>query len=292
MKPDVLNTAAQTVPEWFVEKWAETALHAGGVYLANANKGSKHRSGQRDMWSFRAVLHGVLRLRQGAWTADLEAGDQTLLLPDSAFTHEVMSNTCEFVAIDFRIQSTGFGADPLPTLSLPAVVHVPPSGKWMRTLQEALDAMKGGFDVFEGRGAVDTILGLHLKRGITKGEISVAPQVNVPPWLSTVHKDIKGSFWRQNANPAEMAAQSGFSRSHFNRAFREAYGISPMRFLWEHRLQIAARKLDSDPSLAIGGIAHNCGFKSHTHFTRMFRRRFGLAPLAWRRRERVKTNNR
>ncbi len=44
---------------------------------------------------------------------------------------------------------------------------------------------------------------------------------------------------------------------------------------------MATRRLDTDPSLAIGDIARGCGFKSHTHFTRMFRRRFGMTPKEW-----------
>jgi AraC family transcriptional regulator len=98
------------------------------------------------------------------------------------------------------------------------------------------------------------------------------------------HQNIMRAFWRQDASPGKMAVEAGFSRSHFCRAFKTAYGSTPMAFLWEHRLQIAARKLDTDPSLSVGSVAHNCGFKSHTHFTRMFRIRFGVTPLAWRRR--------
>ncbi len=274
----------QRVPDWFAKEWTETAFRVEGIYRMTADRSMKHRSGQRDMWSFRAVLSGILRLRQGAWKADLEPGDQTLLLPDSAFTHEVISDTCEFVAIDFRIESTGFGSDPLPTLSLPAVVRVPVSHQWLQVLHTGLDAMHPVFDVFEGRGAVDQILGWYLKQGITTGAISIAPRNYVPPWLSAIHKSIKDAFWRPDADPGTMAREAGFSRSYFNRMFRKTYGITPMRFLWELRLQIAIRKLDTNPSLSVGGIAHNCGFKSHTHFTRMFRQRFGMTPLAWRRR--------
>lgn len=95
---------------------------------------------------------------------------------------------------------------------------------------------------------------------------------------------IASNFNLHDMDPMKMARNSGFSRSRFYATFKKAFGTTPMEFLWDFRLQIATRKLDTDPSLAIGELARQCGFLNHTHFTRMFRKSFGMTPKHWRQR--------
>jgi AraC-like DNA-binding protein len=272
------------VPPWFVNEWANTAFRMDGVFSRRFNRGVLGRAGQRDMWTFYAVTEGVLRLRQGAWTADLTVGDQAILTPDSPFTREVLSDFCGLVVIDFRIEATGFGSDPLPALGLPAKVHVPVSPEWLTCLRDALSATASESGVLKGRGAADQIIGRYLKEGIESGAITTSRRAFVPPWLGMIRQRIAQAFWIPDADLAGMAREAGFSSSYLRRVFKKSFGSTPTEYLWEQRLQIAARKLDTDPSLAVGGVAANCGFKSHTHFTRMFRRRFAMTPQQWRRR--------
>jgi len=81
----------------------------------------------------------------------------------------------------------------------------------------------------------------------------------------------------------QLAAESGYSRTHFSRMFRGATGQSPHRYLLDLRLKKAQSMLDSR-SLSLIDIALACGFSSHAHFTTAFRSRFGLSPSAYRRR--------
>jgi len=80
----------------------------------------------------------------------------------------------------------------------------------------------------------------------------------------------------------QLAAESGYSRTHFLRMFRGATGQSPHRYLLELRLKKAASMLASR-SLSLMDIALACGFSSHAHFSTAFRSRFGLSPSAFRR---------
>jgi AraC family transcriptional regulator len=80
----------------------------------------------------------------------------------------------------------------------------------------------------------------------------------------------------------QLAAESGYSRTHFLRMFRGATGQSPHRYLLELRLKKAASMLASR-SLSLMDIALACGFSSHAHFSTAFRCRFGLSPSAFRR---------
>ena len=85
-----------------------------------------------------------------------------------------------------------------------------------------------------------------------------------------------------NLDIATLAAESGYSRAHFLRSFREATGQTPHRYLLELRLE-KARKLVASKSMSLIDIAAACGFSSHAHLTTAFRSRFGVAPSAYRR---------
>jgi AraC family transcriptional regulator len=79
-----------------------------------------------------------------------------------------------------------------------------------------------------------------------------------------------------------MAAESGYSRTHFYRMFRAAMGQAPHRYLLELRLK-KAESLLTDRSLSLIDIAFACGFSSHAHFSTAFRTRYGVSPSAYRR---------
>ncbi len=79
-----------------------------------------------------------------------------------------------------------------------------------------------------------------------------------------------------------LAKESGYSRGHFLRMFREATGITPHQYLLRLRLQEAQRML-REKSVKLVDIALACGFSSHTHMSRMFRQTIGVTPSEYRR---------
>jgi AraC family transcriptional regulator len=81
---------------------------------------------------------------------------------------------------------------------------------------------------------------------------------------------------------AELATESGYSRTHFMRMFKAATGQTPHRYLLELRLRKAQSML-TDRALPLTDIALACGFSSHAHLSTAFRSRFGMAPSAYRR---------
>jgi AraC-like DNA-binding protein len=81
---------------------------------------------------------------------------------------------------------------------------------------------------------------------------------------------------------ASLARVAGLSRAPFARRFREATGKSPLRWLTEHRLDLAcARLLETD--LALAAIASEVGYGSEFAFAKAFKRLLGVAPGAFRR---------
>ncbi len=79
-----------------------------------------------------------------------------------------------------------------------------------------------------------------------------------------------------------LAKESGYSRSHFLRMFRQATGITPYQYLIRLRLQQVQRML-RDKSSRLVDIAVACGFSSHTHMSQVFRQTVGVTPSQYRR---------
>jgi AraC-like DNA-binding protein len=83
--------------------------------------------------------------------------------------------------------------------------------------------------------------------------------------------------------PEELAADAGLSPRHLRRVFA-AVGTTPARFLLEERLAASAREL-ADPARGHRSITEvwlDHGFTGAAHFSRAFRRRYGVAPREYR----------
>lgn len=78
-----------------------------------------------------------------------------------------------------------------------------------------------------------------------------------------------------------LANEVGMSRTRFAEQFREMIGTSPVSYLTDWRLQRAMAAL-STSRLPISEIARRCGYSSSAAFTRVFNKRFGRAPKAFR----------
>lgn len=79
-----------------------------------------------------------------------------------------------------------------------------------------------------------------------------------------------------------LAASCRLSPHHFHRLFRAAVGETARRYVERLRLERAAFVLStSEATILDAGLA--TGFQSHEVFSRAFKRRFGVAPSAYRR---------
>jgi len=85
---------------------------------------------------------------------------------------------------------------------------------------------------------------------------------------------------------AEVATACGLSRGYFIRAFREATGETPHRWVLQRRVE-RARGLLTESELALADVALVCGFADQSHFTRIFARLIGVPPGNYRRTARI-----
>ncbi len=80
---------------------------------------------------------------------------------------------------------------------------------------------------------------------------------------------------------AEIAAVAGLSELHFARAFRQAAGEPPHRYLVRRRVE-RAKALLRETDEPVSQIALACGFASHSHLSTWFRRLVGATPSTYR----------
>jgi AraC-like DNA-binding protein len=81
---------------------------------------------------------------------------------------------------------------------------------------------------------------------------------------------------------ADFARLACVSVPTFKREFRKVFKDAPARWVLRKKLDHAAALL-ANSKLPITEITMECGFENQTHFSRVFRQKFGVAPTQWRR---------
>ena len=80
-----------------------------------------------------------------------------------------------------------------------------------------------------------------------------------------------------------LAREAGVSRSVLAERFPVLVGHTPMQYLMNWRMEVAARRLAKVPG-KISAVAFEVGYRSEAAFSRCFRERVvGISPALWRR---------
>ena len=90
--------------------------------------------------------------------------------------------------------------------------------------------------------------------------------------LAAIHNDPE-KHWTVDT----LAEEVGMSRSGFSARFTELVGDSAKRYLTNLRMQMARKRLMTDP-VSIAVVAEQFGYGSEAAFSRAFKRSIGVAP--------------
>jgi AraC-like DNA-binding protein len=108
-------------------------------------------------------------------------------------------------------------------------------------------------------------------------------------WLAGVNDRIVGAALNcLHKNPAhpwtleELARAANTSRSVLAERFQDLVGNSPMQYLTQWRMLLAANLLRRS-NAPLARVAEKVGYQTDTAFSRAFRREYGLPPVTWRR---------
>lgn len=153
-------------------------------------------------------------------------------------------------------------------------------------LDEELAAPQPGSQTVLDR-SLDLLLALGLRAWFAH------PGADVPGWyaalndpvagpaVSAIHTDPAGGW-----TVARLAQLAGVSRAAFASRFSAVVGQSPISYLTNWRMSIAAQAFTDEPAATIAAIAQRVGYANEYAFATAFRRHFGQPPGRWRRRDR------
>jgi len=82
----------------------------------------------------------------------------------------------------------------------------------------------------------------------------------------------------------DLAEAASVSPPHLVRLFRRHLKTTPMRTLWDMRVDRGAELLRTT-GLNVSQVAYQTGFTSPFHFSRLMKQRTGQSPTAWRQRQ-------
>lgn len=87
--------------------------------------------------------------------------------------------------------------------------------------------------------------------------------------------------FREKISVESVSKTFHFSTSHISKTFRAAYGVSPMKYLLNLRIE-EAKRLIATGSTNIGLISEMVGYSDQRYFSRIFRNSTGLTPSEYR----------
>jgi AraC-like DNA-binding protein len=102
------------------------------------------------------------------------------------------------------------------------------------------------------------------------------------PWQAKRIREYIANKLGSRIRTTDLAEVAQLSASHFTRAFKETFGETPIGYVARQRMQYA-QKLMLNSGECLSQIALTCGHCDQSHFTRVFRRKVGMSPRAWRR---------
>jgi AraC-like DNA-binding protein len=186
---------------------------------------------------------------------------------------------CGFLACDPQLSQAFLGG--LPPL-IKVNIRDDPSGQWLENSLKFSVTQAANREA--GAGAMltklsEAVFAETLRRYVRElpegqtGWLAGARDVEIGKALTLLHHP-----W----TVADLARETGLSRTVLSERFRHFLGEPPMTYLTRWRLRLGARALTAT-SHSVAQIASDVGYESEAAFNRAFKREYGLPPARYRR---------
>lgn len=226
------------------------------------------------------VLEGEGTFIQNGKQYPLRARDAFCLFPH--VTHEYWTEPKEplqkiFIAFDGRhatelLSRVGLTPD---APHRPGIL-TPETASGMRAFMEEVRRPQGGASDL---GRLTRFLGLFDRVSRTSAAKGLQPDAAIP-WLQK-GKEYMDIHFAGGITVEGVSAHAGVDRTHFAKQFRKAYGLAPVQYIQQLKMDQAKRLLVQTP-LTLTEVAHSVGYPDLFSFSKAFKKQVGLPPNRYR----------
>ena len=219
------------------------------------------------------VERGTFALLEGRKWWDFSAGDVLVTSPGlrRSYRHSESCPEDRCLSVNFAPEVVEGALGNFPDTTLPP--RVPAGVASDFALRWIIEAVRSGIrlEIESAAFHCATVLGPHRweKAPRLSGVGAHARKIRTACAAMTERPE-------ENHSLTSMAAEAGLSPFYFARVFSELVGEPPHRYLLMVRLQRAAQLLRAGASVAEAAL--KSGFPDVNHFSKTFRRRFGVSP--------------
>lgn len=128
------------------------------------------------------------------------------------------------------------------------------------------------------QGLLNIILILILRH--EEVNLSITASVNASIACTEV-KDYIDAHFKEPLTLDQLAQQAHQNKFYVAHSFKDAYGMSPIKYLMNRRVEESKHLLE-ETDVSVGQVASITGFSSSSHFAQAFRRATGMTPNEYR----------
>ena len=207
------------------------------------------------------VLEGILRFTEDGTRYEVHPGQYHIQKQDSIQSGEIVSDAPKYLYVHFYGHWTTDGQ------------YLPKQGSFDQAALSPLIQQ------------LDTLSHSHAPYILTAAIFYqlLAALYHTPPVDSTAAKiaDYMDNHYPQALTLDHLCVEFHFSKNHIINLFKKAYGVTPVNYLNDLRLQ-RAKYLMEVTSNSLETICPACGFQNYSHFYKLFVRKNGISPEKWR----------
>lgn len=239
-----------------------------GVVRFRARPGVTTRRDNRECWAL-TVKHGGTTEYCCCGKKILSDKNHLVLLPRGcSYTWKTAGGEC--LSIDFAAPSSG-----AEIISFPVKDCLPLVNKFTQ-----IEILRRDKPAFGEMKAVSLLYEMLLWLFANKyGKYTPAVKNKI---IEPAVTYLTENFTDPEISNRTLSQTAGISEVYFRKLFTEIYHCAPMEYVQRLRLEKAVEMLNSDCN-SVSLVAENTGYRSVYHFSKMFKRKFGVAPTRFRR---------